>query len=759
MGTTYLSPGVYVEEVDSGPQPIQGVSTSITGAVGVTAFGPTSGKPVLVTSFAEFTRNFGGFLPDPPSAIYNQWALDQVEGGEWWHFPLAVKGFFDNGGQQLFVKRVFAKTAVAASGLLGQGLVADVTMDAALGATTVQLSHGIDVFETTKIQFYRGDTNAQIGGDFTVKTYADNPTFCQVTLTTALPQALVTARGDYATIHAIVAPGATPTLTFSANALGAWGKDLSVEVLPMVGNTFNILADTTAAGNISASTTVVSTATAAGVTTVTVTGVANFSNGDHILVAGQEYTIANVTAIAGPPPSGTFTVTPALGPAGWAAGTAVKRMRTANVAAVATINVSGASSLYAKAIVELDNGHQKEPFTVVSTAGNVLTLSGNLANVYYEGHKLRLIEARVNVAYNPAGGTPASETFSNLRLVDDGTVNFLGNYVNQQSSYVTVTKGLGLSWSDLTKFPTATTGGWQALSGGDDQLGALTVEDFVGVDGGSGARTGIQALEDITNISICIVPGVWSTTVQSALINHCETLRYRFAILDPPDGLGIQGVMAFRAPLDSKFAALYYPWVEVMDPSTVQNVDVPPSGHMAGIYALTDNARGVFKAPANVEIAMISKISQDVNKREQELLNPIGINALRYFPERGNRVWGARTLSSESAWKYINVKRLFIYVEASIDNGTQWVVFEPNDASLWARIRQTITDFLTTTWRSGALQGATAAEAFFVKCDMTTMTQDDIDNGRLICLIGIAPVKPAEFVIFRIQQFTQAIAS
>jgi phage tail sheath protein FI len=122
-------------------------------------------------------------------------------------------------------------------------------------------------------------------------------------------------------------------------------------------------------------------------------------------------------------------------------------------------------------------------------------------------------------------------------------------------------------------------------------------------------------------------------------------------------------------------------------------------------------------------------------------------------------VWGARTLSSESAWKYINVKRLFIYVEASIDNGTQWVVFEPNDQSLWARIRQTITDFLTTTWRSGALQGATAAEAFFVKCDMTTMTQDDIDNGRLICLIGIAPVKPAEFVIFRIQQFTQAIAS
>jgi uncharacterized protein len=754
---TYLSPGVYVEEVDAGPQPIEGVSTSVTGAVGVTAFGPTTGKPVLVTSFAEFTRSFGGFLPDPPSGIYNQWSLDRVEGGRFWDFAFAVKGFFDNGGQQLFVKRVFAKTAIAAGGSLGQGLVANVASDAPSGATTIQLSRLINVFETVKIQIFRGDTGAQIGGDFTVSAY--NATTGQVTVAPALPAALVSGRGDIAHIHPIIAPGAAPTLTFSANALGVWGSDLSVEVLPMVGNTMNILADPNAVGNVSASTVVVSTATVPGppaVTTVTVASVANFSNGDHILVAGQEYVIANVTV--GPP--ATFTITPALAAGqSWPAGTAVKRLRTANAAGVATINVWGASSLYQSAIVELDNGHKKETFTVLSTAGNVVTLSGNLANVYYEGQKLRVVEAQVNVSYAPVGGTPGSESFNNLRLINDGTVNYLVNFVNQQSSYVTVVQGAGFSWSDLTKFPTAQNGGWQAISGGDDRLADLTVEDFVGVDGGSGARTGIQALEDITEISICIVPGLWSTTVQSALINHCETLRYRFAILDPPDGLGIEDIMAFRAPLDSKYAALYYPWVEVLNPSTVRNVDVPPSGHMAGIYAQTDNTRGVFKAPANVEISQITKISQDVNKREQELLNPIGINALRFFPERGNRVWGARTLSSESAWKYINVRRLFIYVEASIDNGTQWVVFEPNDSTLWARVRQTITDFLTTTWRSGALQGATADQAFFVKCDMTTMTQDDLDNGRLICVIGIAPVKPAEFVIFRIQQFTQVPAS
>ena len=768
MATSYLTPGVYVEEVDSGPQPIQGVSTSITGAVGVTVFGPTSGKPVLVTSFADFTRQFGGYLPDPPASLYNQWMLDQSEGGDWWHFPLAVKGFFDNGGQELFVKRVFSSQAIAAGGAVGQGLVAPVGEDAPAQATSVVLSHLIDIYEGVAIQFFTGDKGVQIGvGNFTVTAY--NAVTKQVTIKPALPAALVSARGDYAQIQSLTAPGATPTLIFSANALGAWGNDLSVEVLPMVGNTMSVLPNLNI-DNVAANTTVVSTST---VTTVIAASVANFSNGDHILVAGQKYVIGNVTpAAAGPPAvAASFTIAPTLGPGQtWPAGTAVKRLRQANIAGGTTINIWGASSLYNNAIVELDNGHKKDIATVTSVAGNVVTLNvstgaANLANVYYEGHKLRVIEAQVNVNYSPAVGTPASESFGNLRLINDGTVNYLVTNVNQQSNYVTVAAGGGLSWSLLTSFPavgsnwTNVTGNWLQLSAGDDRLQSLTVEDFIGVDNGSGARTGIQALEDITELSIVIVPGIWSTSVQSALINQCETLRYRFAILDPPDGLGIEDVIAFRSPIDTEYAALYYPWVEVLDPITVQNIDIPPSGHMAGIYAQTDNTRGVFKAPANVVISQITQIAQDVNAREQALLNPIGINALRSFPDRGNRVWGARTLSSESDWKYINVRRLFIYVEASIDAGTQWVVFEPNDQTLWARVRQTITDFLATTWRSGALQGTTPDQAFFVTCDMTTMTQDDIDNGRLICLIGIAPVKPAEFVIFRIQQYTQTTAS
>jgi len=280
------------------------------------------------------------------------------------------------------------------------------------------------------------------------------------------------------------------------------------------------------------------------------------------------------------------------------------------------------------------------------------------------------------------------------------------------------------------------------------------VDDFVGEDGGASNRTGIQALEDIDEVSLCLAPGMWSASVQSALIQHCEILKDRFAILDSQDGLSIEGIRTFREPLDTKYAALYYPWVEVRDPSVKRNVQVAPSGHMAGVYARVDVERGVHKAPANEVIRGITKIAQDVTKREHDMLNPKNINVLRFFPGRGNRVWGARVVTSDAAWKYINVRRLFIYVGESIDEGTQWVVFEPNDEPLWARVRQTITNFLTSVWRSGALQGTKPDDAFFVKCDHSTMTQDDIDNGRLICLIGIAPVKPAEFVIFRIQQKT-----
>jgi len=209
-----------------------------------------------------------------------------------------------------------------------------------------------------------------------------------------------------------------------------------------------------------------------------------------------------------------------------------------------------------------------------------------------------------------------------------------------------------------------------------------------------------------------------------------------------------------QANYDSRFAALYWPWPKVFDPASGSNVFVPPSGHMAGIWGRNDDTRGVHKAPANEVIRGAIALQTQITKAEHDLLNPVGINCLRSFPGRGIRVWGARTLSSDPSWRYLNIRRFFNYLEESILLGTQWVVFEPNDLALWARIRRTISAFLVNEWRKGALFGATPGEAFYVKCDGETNTAESIDVGQVICEIGVAPVKPAEFVIFRLSQFS-----
>jgi phage tail sheath protein FI len=278
-----------------------------------------------------------------------------------------------------------------------------------------------------------------------------------------------------------------------------------------------------------------------------------------------------------------------------------------------------------------------------------------------------------------------------------------------------------------------------------DDLSALSVDDFV---------AGIQTLREVDEVALCLAPGLWSTKIHDALINLCETNRDCFAILDAPDGLDITGVRSFRQRFNTAFASLYYPWLEVADPVTSGEVQLAPSGHIAGIYARVDLERGVHRGPANETIRGITKIARDVTGVEQAVLNPEGINALRFFPGRGNLVWGGRTLSSDSDWKYVNVRRLLIFLEDSIAKGTQWAIFEPNNERLWTNVRQTVADFLSNLWRQGVFSGNKAEEAFFVKCDRTTMTQDDLDQGRLICLIGVAAVKPAEFVIFRIGQWT-----
>lgn len=916
----YLSPGVYVEEIDAGPKPIEGVSTSTAGAVGVTARGPSDGKPELVTSFNEFVRKFGGLMPEPAdTSLFNRWAFSQAEGGQWWQFPLSVKGFFDNGGQRLYVKRVFSSTAAAAAVVLGEGVISEVVTNVAANSTTIQVRHTLGIQTGAQVFLF---VNGQSVGGFTVSDYSGGGV---LRLNRPVGQEVLAGRDFIATIakprRDVEAPtGGAPDrrLMVRAYAVGDWGGNeisddgiragtgLSVRIRPVIGVAARLLADPVLGGTAASMT--LGQAADAGATQIQVASSVGFAKDDHVLIDGREYAVSvaaharltvNVavpaggwragTAIRRPAtatnpraaattlsadadagaaprelqvasadgfavndqviidaPSGavtaqvanvtpaTLNINPGVVPAdGLPVGTTVRRVRAASPRAPAattlsapaaagadqiqvanstgfkvddriTVNgfettvtdvgtgtpaslgidppvptggwtsglsvrrpstnalrVRNAGQLYRGALVELDNGTNKEVHTITALSGDQITLSGELANQFYEDHILRVIEAEVSARYRYKQNVEQEETYSNLRLVDDGTMNYLVTHVNERSKLIELEAGDGFAPSSLAQFPSVPPPAagqpllhWADLEGGRDNLGGLSVDDFVGEDLGSENRTGIQALEDIDEISICLAPGMWAPAIHNALIIHCETLKDRFAILDTQDELSIQEIREVREPIDTKYAALYYPWLEVRDPLSKRDVPLAPSGHMAGIYARVDVERGVHKAPANEVVRGITRLEQDVTKREQDMLNPKNINVLRYFPGRGNRVWGARVLTSDAAWKYINVRRLFIYVEESIDEGTQWVVFEPNDEMLWLRVRQTISNFLTTVWRSGALFGTKASEAFFVKCDRTTMTPDDIDNGRLICLIGIAPVKPAEFVIFRIQQKT-----
>jgi phage tail sheath protein FI len=304
------------------------------------------------------------------------------------------------------------------------------------------------------------------------------------------------------------------------------------------------------------------------------------------------------------------------------------------------------------------------------------------------------------------------------------------------------------------------------LDGGNDSIGTISDLTYIGDDSATPElRTGLQSLRNIEDISIVACPGRTTASMLNALIVHCELMRYRVAVLDglrPPND-SLADIQSQRQQFDTKYAALYHPWLLVPDPfptnlARIADYPLPPSGHVVGVYARTDIDRGVHKAPANELVRGVTGLQRTLNKGEQDILNPfpVNINVIRDFRtnNRGIRVFGGRIITSDPDWKYVNVRRLLIFIEASIDRGLQWVVFEPNAEPLWARVRRAISNFLTQVWRDGALEGTKVEEAYFVKCDRTTMTQTDIDNGRLIVLVGVAPVKPAEFVIVRIGLFT-----
>jgi hypothetical protein len=658
-----LTPGVVVQEVPFGPQPIEGVSTSTAGFAGETAWGPESGKPLLVTSVADFERKFGG--PDGTKVL-----------------PLAIRGFFDNGGRRAFISRVIANDADAAT--LEPDFDGVATRIRAVGSDgRLTLSSVVGARVDTGITL---KPLAAGGSDIALAIDKVIPSINVVVASTPADLDGVTPLTHYAEIGGTSGTG---DLQVSAAYPGAYGNRLSVSLeAELVDN-----AQVESAG------------------------------------PSNTYVLSRVDFLR---PGDRVYITRDSGPA---------LARVARVVAVQP----GPRTVELEIPMPPPPDPMDPPLPPPDVTGSVISLIGWRLDVLLDGRpaeSLSRLPARVDV--------------------DSGAAVELQTAVADRSQWVRVTAAGSddppvidpLASPGPGGFPTFALGAPVLLTGGSEGT-AVAALDVIGSDT---ARTGLKALEAQDGINLIAAPGFPQQSVVNELISQAERLMDRFAVFEneaeddePTDAL------TQRALYNSKYAAMYYPWVEVIDPVTRTHRALPPSGHVLGAYARTDNDRGVFKAPANVVLRNVLGFSRDVSNGEQDLLNPEGVDVLRRFDGLGNVIWGARTVSADTLWRYVPVRRLFIFLEQSIVRGTRYAVFEPNDLRLWARIRDSVTNFLTSQWRAGALFGRTPEEAFFVKVDETTTTQDDRDNGRVNIIVGIAPVKPAEFVVFQIGQAPNSV--
>lgn len=678
----YLAPGVFVEEVSSGPPPIAGVGTTTTGMVGVTRRGPTQGPPTLVTGYSEFVRAFGG--PFDFGATFA--GLQDL--------PYAVKGFFANGGRRLYVSRVTPATAAPSSATLHGGTITRLRRDALTAATVLALgtTRGLRVGSTIRlVQVKDGVTTTS--ADLALTAYdADLSEATVAALTATYEARYTTVLTNVGTLtgagvpSTLGSPGSAKPASFGLIAAndGTWGRDLKVTT----------------------------TYRSAGRAVVR-----------HTLIAGGD-TVVPVTATSG---------------------------------------------FYVGAWVEVIFGPgaaQRVYRKVTAVTGAALVLDGaNIAAGAWDPvaplteTKISTCEFDLTLSYtDPVEGTIVTERYPGLTLA-----NIPGRHYATAlaaSTLAIVDSTVAAPGDDPFAFPAPADGLADVLAGGSDGTAAPTDLDYAGNDLGPNAKTGLLALEDVDEVALLAAPGVTSVGVQGQLIEQATRLMDRFAVLDPPvpsagGPATITGISDHAANFDTRYAAIYYPRVVVTDALTGGPRVVPPSGHVLGVYARVDNTRGVHKAPANETILGITALETFVSRGAQEILNPRGINVLRDLraDRRGLRIYGARCLTSEQDWVYVNVRRLFIYVEESLAQGSEWVVFEPNDQRLWRRVKDSISIFLEGVWRDGALMGAKKEEAFYVTCDRSTMDDDDILNGRLVVEIGIAPVRPAEFVILRIGQW------
>lgn len=630
----YLSPGVYVEEVPS-KSTIEGVSTTVTGFVGPTRFGPITGRPELLTSYLDFSRIYCG--------------VDQLNfadtGAQDNYMAHAVKAFFDNGGSMLYVARAYEPS--------NQGVPAS-----DIATCTISSLPGV----TLVARFPGAAGNMQV--TFLVKTTPN-----LLVASTTGPA----ARGVNANDLVFIKPGTSVAVS---SGLYDVGTDSSGNL------TFTQGLQTVPLASLDPTTMRVHRVTLSVIT----------------LRAGMFETPDAYTDLQ-PNPNARNAVTSTF--------TAQPNSRALQLSVPFAIETPTASFMGSDLVTWLFGTTFINTTLSLSLATSKELLSGSIP-------QLPVPTASLQVVYMLSGG-------------GDGNLPGLTQYQGQPASRDTNTNVYTPS-------------------------------------------SGLESFADIDEISIVAAPGFsygYSENPQlqpdiegiaQALIEHCEIrMKYRIAILDSPDNFLVSDIQTFRGKFDSSYAALYYPWLKIvdpLDPDNIREIIVAPSGYVCGICARSDDANGVSKAPANEIPLGAIDLELQLNKSQQDVLNPIGVNCWRYLPPRGIRLWGARTLSSDPDWKYVNVRRYFAYVEHSLDKGTQWVVFEKNDYVTWANVTQTVYDFLYNEWKNDALLGAKPEQAFFVRCDQSTMTANDRANGRLVCLIGISVIEPAEFVIFRIGQYT-----
>jgi phage tail sheath protein FI len=763
----YLSPAIYVEEVSGGIKPIEGVGTSTGAFIGIAEKGPIVGmqyedgvgRPVLITNFGDFRRAFGSF-----------------RNGEF--LAYAVQQFFGEGGTRCYVARTahFANpadpttlTARRASVPLVGGVSTTLAATLSAGATQAQLASVTGIQTGMALFINDGNNSARV-------SVTGLPGGNAVDFDPAIPAGTTINNG--AAVNQVV-------LNVNAINEGEWGNNLrvSVAVSGRISTTLDMPGDPGATPPIPAGLQPGAhqavLASLSGIRVGTTLFIADATNAAQIQVTRIEEALRRITfrTLA---PAATPAISNGAGVTGTTAGKASTVLNGAVASGATEAVLHSTEGITEGSILLFVSENLGDPSAAPPVAPSVVESRAVVSRVV--GKRVFFMAPGLTAGF-PDGtsvttedftltvydGDDVVETHSNLCMEDSNITDFAENRINlgaTRSQYVRVQEAGSQALALAQNVPPARTdlpvrlgsfAATEGVDGGDDGEG-----DYLGDEA---AQTGFHAFDSVDDINIVAAPGITFRSVILAGMTYCENRKDCFFVGDVPQIETVTGVLDFKngtgshagsQALNSKYGALYWPWIRIFDPLTSRPMAMAPSGAVIGTFSATDVRRGVHKAPAGIDDGFLNTvigIEKVVTKGEHDLLNPQGINVIRSLTDAGIVIWGARTTSSDPEWRYTNVRRLFIFLEESIQKGTQWVVFEPNDPALWKSIVRNVSAFLRIQWLEGKLVGNTPEEAFFVKCDKETNPQESIDLGRVITEIGVAPSKPAEFVIFRIAQW------